>query len=103
MNNNGPATAAVVFAFSIILSNGLTSAETLPLTPDAQTASYNGIKRDGDTETQLPLIPEAPEGEDGMPRQTLELRLHRHACRGIAQLSQIAQKCQPISSAPLNG
>jgi hypothetical protein len=52
---------------------------------------------------QSELSPDTVEAEHNATLATLELRFTREVCRGVAQLSQIAQKCQKISSAPIPG
>ena len=62
------------------------------------------MERDGEERlTPAPFIsiPQTFEYHDGGATGTLELRLKNNICRSVAQLVELASKCQIVSSAPL--
>lgn len=95
------AIAGISLAFSIVCSNGILSAQGVDEVEDSNVAPSSGLLVEERAASRSLAAAGSTEDDGSLAPATLELRLTRQTCRGVAHLSQIAQKCQTLSSAPL--
>ena len=100
MTMNRSALVGFFLAFSIVCSTAL--AFTPERGENEQDAPSNAEFAQEGSPARFMISPESNDEAPNSAAATLELRMTRQTCRGVAYLSQIAQKCQTVSSAPLS-
>ena len=92
---------AGVLNMLIIGSSALICAQGVQSAPDSKAALLNVWSEKDGIDLSTPITPESADENDKAFLATLELRSGRQTCRGVADLSQLAHKCQTSGSAPL--
>ena len=100
MSTKRVAVSGIFLALSIIGSTPFTYSQGIQSGPDSKATLLNVGSENEAIDSSLSIAPQSGDN-DTASLATLELRSGRQTCRGVADLSQLAQKCQTNGSAPL--